>query len=211
MQPQNLKNFVLENNDWEEVNGKLLSRINARILESKPTDDATAKTASHNQAFIDFVTCEMCQSVFSDPKMLPCGHTFCKNCLINWNELKGALICPKCAIPCPEEIDNLKVNLRANQIIVFNAQSANSDGSQIKTDSDSLKCEPELVAWFEANKIPESASQVLIDNGFEFLDVVLDMTEEDINKLGLKMGHAKKLQKSINDHKSTHQDTQKVL
>ena len=180
----------------------------------KTPEDAVTKIASQNRAFMDFITCEICQDVFKDPKMLPCSHSFCKGCLVGWKQSnpRQNFLCPKCRIPCSENVDNLKSDFRANQFI--EAIAAEDKNLITKTQNvqlcsqnsgedallGSLDCEPELAAWFKANKIPEAISQVLIDNGFQFLDVVLEMTEVDVRELGLKLGHAKKLLKSIADH-----------
>nr|XP_019943770.1 PREDICTED: tripartite motif-containing protein 59 [Paralichthys olivaceus]XP_019943771.1 PREDICTED: tripartite motif-containing protein 59 [Paralichthys olivaceus]XP_019943772.1 PREDICTED: tripartite motif-containing protein 59 [Paralichthys olivaceus] len=52
------------------------------------------------------LTCSVCYSLFSDPRVLPCSHTFCKTCLDNllrtstnysiWRPLRQPLKCPNC-------------------------------------------------------------------------------------------------------------------
>lgn len=52
------------------------------------------------------LTCSVCYSLFSDPRVLPCSHTFCKTCLDNllrasnnfsiWRPLRLPLRCPNC-------------------------------------------------------------------------------------------------------------------
>lgn len=55
------------------------------------------------------LTCSVCYSLFSDPRVLPCSHAFCKNCLDNllkvsnnnnnnfiWRPLRQLLKCPNC-------------------------------------------------------------------------------------------------------------------
>lgn len=52
------------------------------------------------------LTCSVCYSLFSDPRVLPCSHTFCKTCLDNllqvsnnysiWRTLRLPLKCPNC-------------------------------------------------------------------------------------------------------------------
>ena len=32
----------------------------------------------------DLVRCSVCFEKFTNPKTLPCAHTFCENCLIDW-------------------------------------------------------------------------------------------------------------------------------
>ncbi|MCJ8744855.1 hypothetical protein PDJAM_G00123410 [Pangasius djambal] len=52
------------------------------------------------------LTCSVCYSLFNDPRVLPCSHTFCKACLDNvlqvstnfsiWRPLRLPLKCPNC-------------------------------------------------------------------------------------------------------------------
>uniref|UniRef100_A0A8C6WL19 Tripartite motif containing 59 n=1 Tax=Neogobius melanostomus TaxID=47308 RepID=A0A8C6WL19_9GOBI len=52
------------------------------------------------------LTCAVCYSLFSDPRVLPCSHTFCKTCLDTllqvssnyniWRPLRQPLKCPSC-------------------------------------------------------------------------------------------------------------------
>ncbi|XP_060071505.1 RING finger protein 151-like [Ylistrum balloti] len=37
--------------------------------------------------------CSICQDVFSDPQRAPCGHSFCKKCILPW--LKHSKTCPE--------------------------------------------------------------------------------------------------------------------
>ncbi|PNI78022.1 TRIM59 isoform 1, partial [Pan troglodytes] len=58
----------------------------------------------HN--FEEELTCPICYSIFEDPRVLPCSHTFCRNCLENilqasgnfyiWRPLRIPLKCPNC-------------------------------------------------------------------------------------------------------------------
>uniref|UniRef100_A0A7N6AV43 Uncharacterized protein n=1 Tax=Anabas testudineus TaxID=64144 RepID=A0A7N6AV43_ANATE len=40
--------------------------------------------------------CPVCQEVFSDPVVLSCSHSFCKDCLKNWWRQKPTQECPVC-------------------------------------------------------------------------------------------------------------------
>ncbi|CAL1570577.1 unnamed protein product [Knipowitschia caucasica] len=52
------------------------------------------------------LTCSVCYTLFSDPRVLPCSHTFCKSCLDSvlqlstshsiWRPLRLPLKCPNC-------------------------------------------------------------------------------------------------------------------
>ncbi|XP_077998337.1 tripartite motif-containing protein 2-like [Glandiceps talaboti] len=49
----------------------------------------------------DFLCCTICMEQFKDPKILPCLHTFCQQCLVTLLKTKGSLQCPSCSTPCP--------------------------------------------------------------------------------------------------------------
>ena len=48
-------------------------------------------------------SCPVCQDILRDPRYLPCLHSFCLNCLINWHQASGGQVdlrCPKCQVRC---------------------------------------------------------------------------------------------------------------
>uniref|UniRef100_UPI0037E8C8AE nuclear factor 7, ovary-like n=1 Tax=Semicossyphus pulcher TaxID=241346 RepID=UPI0037E8C8AE len=42
------------------------------------------------------LSCPICQDVFRDPVVIPCSHSFCKDCLQSWWTTKQILECPVC-------------------------------------------------------------------------------------------------------------------
>ncbi|XP_010898523.2 tripartite motif-containing protein 59 isoform X2 [Esox lucius] len=76
------------------------------------------------------LTCSVCYSLFADPRVLPCSHTFCKSCLENvlqvsavytiWRPLRLPLKCPNCRsvveLP-PAGVDALPTNVSLRAII----------------------------------------------------------------------------------------------
>lgn len=76
------------------------------------------------------LTCSVCYSLFNDPRVLPCSHTFCKTCLDNllqvstnysiWRPLRLPLKCPNCRsvveLP-PTGVDALPTNVSLRAII----------------------------------------------------------------------------------------------
>ncbi|KAJ8280336.1 hypothetical protein GJAV_G00053350 [Gymnothorax javanicus] len=76
------------------------------------------------------LTCSVCYSLFSDPRVLPCSHTFCKVCLDNvlhvsgnfsiWRPLRVPLKCPNCRsvveLP-PTGVEALPANVSLRAII----------------------------------------------------------------------------------------------
>ncbi|XP_004379204.1 tripartite motif-containing protein 59 [Trichechus manatus latirostris] len=82
----------------------------------------------HN--FEDELTCPICYSIFEDPRVLPCSHTFCRNCLENvlqasgnfyiWRPLRIPLKCPNCRSIieiASTGIESLPVNFALKAII----------------------------------------------------------------------------------------------
>lgn len=70
------------------------------------------------------ITCLMCGELYTDPKTLPCLHTFCKGCLDTRDEGKeeGEACCPLCLHPFPEGgIGAVETNVAMNCLIkIFN-------------------------------------------------------------------------------------------
>ncbi|XP_028818412.1 tripartite motif-containing protein 59 [Denticeps clupeoides] len=76
------------------------------------------------------LTCSVCYSLFDDPRVLPCSHTFCKSCLDSvlqlsanfsiWRPLRLPLKCPNCRsvveLP-PNGVEALPVNVSLRAII----------------------------------------------------------------------------------------------
>ncbi|XP_077862139.1 transcription intermediary factor 1-beta-like [Saccoglossus kowalevskii] len=44
----------------------------------------------------DILTCSICLERYKNPKILPCHHSFCEQCLVKWVEQHGGLECPNC-------------------------------------------------------------------------------------------------------------------
>ncbi|XP_076453888.1 E3 ubiquitin-protein ligase Midline-1-like [Babylonia areolata] len=43
--------------------------------------------------------CSVCHELFTDPKLLPCGHLLCRQCLLSWITSKKGALCPMCRSP----------------------------------------------------------------------------------------------------------------
>lgn len=53
------------------------------------------------RALVDTARCEICGEVLAQPATTPCGHTFCRECVLSRLEGKGvyASECPRCSMP----------------------------------------------------------------------------------------------------------------
>ncbi|XP_019626347.1 PREDICTED: E3 ubiquitin-protein ligase TRIM71-like [Branchiostoma belcheri] len=47
-----------------------------------------------------FLTCAVCEDIYTDPRVLPCLHTFCARCLEKWRKGESQFNCPT----CPEQV-----------------------------------------------------------------------------------------------------------
>lgn len=46
--------------------------------------------------------CSVCHELYTDPKLLPCGHLLCGRCLVSWLHTQPAARCPLCRWPITE-------------------------------------------------------------------------------------------------------------
>ena len=72
----------------------------------------------------DEVSCSVCMCTFTDPKQLPCLHSFCLNCLNGIQRtsgLHGKITCPECSrqfqIPGNGNPSELPTNFRINSLL----------------------------------------------------------------------------------------------
>ena len=70
---------------------------NRCFLRSLLTDKMDIKTLLHNLR--EEVSCPVCTNIYTDPKHLPCLHSFCLQCLKQWHRTshgRDTIKCPKC-------------------------------------------------------------------------------------------------------------------
>ncbi|XP_078656569.1 tripartite motif-containing protein 3-like [Branchiostoma floridae x Branchiostoma belcheri] len=71
-----------------------------------------------------FLTCAICMLNYRDPKILPCLHSFCRECLQDWATKQQPLECPTCREPVslPDQgVDGLRTNFYVNNLLDFAA------------------------------------------------------------------------------------------
>jgi len=56
-----------------------------------------AHRSSVDEELDDMTECSICTEVFTDPRVLPCLHTFCLKCLLNCGKDSR----PRARLPCP--------------------------------------------------------------------------------------------------------------
>ena len=72
----------------------------------------------------EHVCCPVCYNRFTNPKQLPCLHSFCLHCLQNIQSTSGirdTILCPECrrsfTIPGNGDLDTLPTNFRLNSLL----------------------------------------------------------------------------------------------
>nr|XP_002731878.1 PREDICTED: E3 ubiquitin-protein ligase TRIM71-like [Saccoglossus kowalevskii] len=64
-----------------------------------------------NEVREDFLSCSICFEFFKKPRFLPCLHTFCEKCLVDYKaQSEGVLRCATCRLQCDTPIQGLKSN-----------------------------------------------------------------------------------------------------
>ena len=89
------------------------------VLSRKHMD---IKTLLHNLR--EEVSCPVCTNVYTDPKHLPCLHTFCLHCLKHWHRTshgRDTIRCPKCQaisrVPESGDLKDLPTSFYLNGLI----------------------------------------------------------------------------------------------
>ena len=82
------------------------------------------------------VSCSVCMCKFTDPKLLPCLHTFCLKCLSGIQRtsgIRGTILCPECRrevrIPGSGDLNALPTNFKINRYLdVLAIKECNTSG-----------------------------------------------------------------------------------
>ena len=98
---------------------KLIWSSVCSVLSEKYMD---IKTLLHNLR--EEVSCPVCTNVYTDPKHLPCLHTFCLHCLKHWHTTshgRDTIRCPKCQaisrVPDSGDLKDLPTSFYLNGLI----------------------------------------------------------------------------------------------
>ncbi|XP_015270356.1 PREDICTED: E3 ubiquitin-protein ligase TRIM56 [Gekko japonicus] len=79
-----------------------------------------ARASSLSEALSSgFLTCTICLEHLCQPKILPCLHTFCRDCLQQLASGREELQCPECRerVPLPAGVEGLKTNFFINGLL----------------------------------------------------------------------------------------------
>ncbi|XP_020603836.1 E3 ubiquitin-protein ligase TRIM71-like [Orbicella faveolata] len=118
------------------------------------------RTLLHNLR--EEVSCSVCSSIFTDPKQLPCLHSFCLQCLTQWRRAsyngRGTIKCPNCLalskVPESGDLKDLPTSFYLNGMIdVLTIKECNSGqvrcGNCDEKSSESSYCFQCCAFWCE--------------------------------------------------------------
>ncbi|CAH1245792.1 TRIM2 [Branchiostoma lanceolatum] len=93
----------------EELQGATASKDNEDVVlveipevteKQYPTTDDSKTSTQSEELGADFdkisLTCSVCMNTYNDPRILPCLHTFCADCLEQWRKGNKQFTCPTC-------------------------------------------------------------------------------------------------------------------
>jgi hypothetical protein len=100
-------------------------QILGRDIDSSRTPDKQHEQSTTPPVSLrNELTCVICHDVFIEPISLPCGHSFCKDCLDWWwlqPQKRGAEDCPTCRSrlsPKQQDVPSFQVNLALRACIL---------------------------------------------------------------------------------------------
>ena len=107
-----------------------------------------ASKSADNQLVSETVICKLCSESYTDPRMLPCLHSFCRKCLEKEVEKAGSQetlqcqVCTKSVSLSKEGVGDFPQNLRLSfDVEIAGYQAQLTSGSDISCDS-CVECSP---------------------------------------------------------------------
>ena len=153
------------------------------------------------------VSCSVCMTTFTDPKLLPCLHSFCLHCLngiLRTSDRHDIITCPECRresrVPSSGNLKDLPTNFRINSLLdVLAIQECNTTGVKCgncdKKGSHSLYCFQCCAFWCDDCITAHSIIRANKEHRVLALKDFQDQDIEDVLKRPAfcdKPGHEKK-------------------
>ncbi|KAK7020284.1 hypothetical protein VNI00_017736 [Paramarasmius palmivorus] len=101
------KNFTLCMKDNDRLQAEIQGLAEVRALK---------------EGLCEAIMCPICLEDMKDPKLLPCGHSFCEQCVTQWTNMKKE--CPQCAQAVTA--DTLPVNYALRNVVDVLGKAASS-------------------------------------------------------------------------------------
>ena len=164
--------------------------------------DMEIKTLLHNLR--EEVSCSVCSDIFTDPKHLPCLHSFCLHCLKQWHRTShgcDTIRCPKCQavsrVPQSGDLKDLPTSFYLNGLIDVLAikECRNSQvkcGNCEKKSSETSYCFQCCIFYCQACVTAHNIMRIIRDHRVMALKDFQDKDYEDVLKRPVfcpKQGH----------------------
>ena len=174
-----------------ESNSENLSHCSRSLLK-KDGRTMDIKTLLHN--LHEEVSCPVCTNIYTDPKHLPCLHSFCLQCLNHWHRSshgRDTIRCPKCQVvskvPESGDLKDLPTSFYLNGLIDLLAikeckTSQVGCGNCQKKSSESSYCFQCCMFWCEECLIAHNIIQVNKDHRVLALKDFQEKDYEDVLK-----------------------------
>ncbi|XP_065887951.1 E3 ubiquitin-protein ligase TRIM71-like [Dysidea avara] len=98
------------------------------------------------------ISCSICRDLFTDPKTIPCLHTFCKRCIersIESNKKMATIVCcPLCRAPLPQDgIAYIPTNFTINRLVEIFKKLKESGQGSVTMKCGKCKKGSEAIKW----------------------------------------------------------------
>lgn len=77
------------------------ARRKSTVRKSEIIESTEERTFVNPSAVSPHLSCPICQEVFVNPQRAPCGHTFCRSCILPW--ISTNPVCPVDRKPTPKD------------------------------------------------------------------------------------------------------------
>ncbi|XP_065889178.1 E3 ubiquitin-protein ligase TRIM71-like isoform X2 [Dysidea avara] len=98
------------------------------------------------------ITCSICGDLFTDPKTIPCLHTFCKRCIersIESNKKMAVIVCcPLCRAPLlRDEVASIPTNFTINRLVDIFGKRQVAGKASVETKCGSCEENLSAITW----------------------------------------------------------------